>query len=79
MIARLEAVLPAALIRGGTLQHSAVPTDGVHRPSFYLLGSSRLALTQQTATAALSGMHNESQRVGFWHLLRPCAATVVEA
>ena len=77
-IARLESVLPSTLVRGGALRHCSVPTDGVHRPSFYLLRSSSFSLTEQVASAALSDMHNESQRLGFWHHLLPCDAIALK-
>ena len=77
-IARLSAVLPSALISGGALRHCAVPTEGVHTPSFYLLRASTFALSQHIAAAALTDIHNESQRLGFWHHLLPCEATALE-
>ena len=71
LTASLQRVLPEELVRGGALQHCQVPTDRVHRPSFYLLRSSAFALEQNLACAARSDMHNESQRLGFWHHLLP--------
>ena len=76
--AGLEAVLPAALVRGGALRHCALPTYGVRGPSFYLMRSPRSELTQQQASAAPTDKHNESQRLSFWHHLLPCDAAVAE-
>ena len=72
--ARLESVLPAALVRGQALQHCTLKTDGVHRPSFYLLRCSDFALENDLGSAAVTEVHNESQRLGFWHHLLPSDA-----
>ena len=77
--AELKTCLPAALVDGGALRWCEVPTDGVHCPSFYLLRSSTASLSNHLASGAITDVHNESQRLGFWHHLLPVVADHADA
>ena len=70
-VAELKSCLPAALVDGGALRWCEMPTDGVHYPSFHMLRSSADALSNYLASAAITDVHNEPQRLGFWHHLLP--------
>ena len=70
-VAELKSCLPAGLVDGGALRWCEMPTDGVHCPSFYVLRSSADALSNHLASAAITDVHNEPQRLGFWHHILP--------
>ena len=74
----MKSCLPAELVDGGALRWCEAPTDGVHYPSFSVQRSSPDALSNHLASAAITDMHNESQRLGFWHHLLPIEGTTAE-
>ena len=76
-VAELKRCVNAELVDGGALRWCELPTDGVHRPSFHLLRSSSVALSTNLVTAAHTGMHNQPQRLGFWHHILPADSPAV--
>lgn len=67
-------ILPSELATGHALKFYDLPTPGVHTPSFYYYINNQTqtqSATDEANLTVITDIHNESQRLGFWHLIFP--------